>query len=432
MSINVLLIGSGGREHALAWKLKQSPELGQLFLAPGSDGMAALGSRLSLNIDDHGAVVAACQEHQIALVVVGPEGPLAAGIADRLRKFNIAVFGPGKLGAELEASKDFSKQFMLRHGVATAKAQSFDNAAAAKQYAASLGWPLVLKADGLAAGKGVSICEDASQLELALADCFDKKLFGAAGERVLIEEFMAGEEVSLLCFCDGKVLRPMAASQDHKRLGEGDQGPNTGGMGAYSPAPVLTEAAMVQVWERILEPSLAGLHADGIDFRGCLYVGLMLTEQGPKVVEYNCRFGDPETQVVLPRMDFDLLPVLRACAEGRLAALPPLLWKAEACATVVLAAKGYPASPEKGGLIQGLENAAKVPGVTIFHAGTCLTPAGFVSAGGRVLNVTGLGLGLRTALDAAYLALSKISLPGSHFRRDIGYRALEKEGNGHV
>jgi phosphoribosylamine--glycine ligase len=430
--MNVLLIGGGGREHALAWKLEQSPELKELFLAPGSDGMANLGQRLGLNVDDHAAVVAACKERQIGLVMVGPEGPLAAGIADSLRHAGITVFGPGKLGAQLEASKDVSKQFMVRHGVATAQARSFDNAAAAKVFAQGLGWPVVIKADGLAAGKGVSICEDAAQLDTALSDCFDKKLFGAAGSRVLVEEFMRGEEASLLCFCDGKTLRPMAAAQDHKRVGDGDTGPNTGGMGAYSPAPVLTDAVMAQVWERILTPTLAGLHADGLDFRGCLYVGLMLTEQGPKVVEYNCRFGDPETQVVLPRMGFDLLPVLLACAEGRLAELPPLVWKPEACATVVLASKGYPASAEKGSPISGLDAAAAVPGAIIFHAGSAAMGAGFASNGGRVLNVTGVGLGLRAALDAAYAAMDKIKMPGGHFRRDIGHRALAKEGNSHV
>jgi phosphoribosylamine--glycine ligase len=428
--MNVLLIGGGGREHALAWKLKQSPELGQLFLAPGSDGMAALGERLALNVDDHAAVIAACKEHKIGLVMVGPEGPLAAGIADSLRHASIPVFGPGKLGAGLEASKDYSKQFMARHGVATAAARSFDNAAAARPYALALGWPVVVKADGLAAGKGVSICEDAAQLDTALADCFDKKIFGAAGSRVLIEEFMHGEEASLLCFCDGKVLRPMAAAQDHKRVGEGDTGPNTGGMGAYSPAPALTEALLNQVWERVLAPTLAGLHGEGLDFRGCLYVGLMLTPQGPRVVEYNCRFGDPETQVVLPRMDFDLLPVLLACAEGRLAALPPLAWKPESCATVVLAAKGYPASPEKGAALTGLEAAAAVPGALIFHAGTSLAAGIWTASGGRVLNVTGLGPGLDQALKSAYAALDKIQLPGGHYRRDIGHRALKGKEHG--
>ncbi len=289
---------------------------------------------------------------------------------------------------------------------------------------------MVVKADGLAAGKGVSICEDAAQLDVALSNCFDKKIFGAAGSRVLIEAYMAGEEVSLLCFCDGKVLRPMAAAQDHKRVGEGDSGANTGGMGAYSPAPALTDASMNLVWERVLAPTLAGLHADGLDFRGCLYVGLMLTAEGPKVVEYNCRFGDPETQVVLPRMDFDLLPALLACAEGRLAALPPLAWKSDACATVVLAAKGYPAAPEKGASLSGLDDAAAVPGALVFHAGTALSGGAWTSAGGRVLNVTGLGPDVGAALRTAYTALDKITLPGGHFRRDIGHRALE--GRSHV
>jgi phosphoribosylamine--glycine ligase len=427
VALNVLLIGSGGREHALAWKLKQSPDLGQLFLAPGSDAMGDLGTRLPLNGDDHGAVIAACLSHGVSLVVVGPEGPLAAGIADSLRSAGIDTFGPGKLGAELESSKDFAKSFMLRHGVATAPARAFDNAPAARSFAQGLGFPVVVKADGLAAGKGVSICQDAAELDKALADCFERRVFGAAGSRVLVEAFMAGEEVSLLCFSDGKVLRPMAPAQDHKRVGEGDTGPNTGGMGAYSPAPALSEALMNQVWERILAPTLAGLHTDGLDFRGCLYVGLMLTAQGPKVVEYNCRFGDPETQVVLPRMGFDLLPVLLACAQGRLATLPPLAWKPEACATVVLAAPGYPAAPQRGGALTGVEAAAALPGAQIFHAGTSGAPGHWVSAGGRVLNVTGLGASLGQALAVAYRALDKLNLPGSHYRRDIGQRALKGE-----
>jgi phosphoribosylamine--glycine ligase len=420
--LNVLLIGGGGREHALAWKLKQSPLLGQLLLLPGSDGMASLGERVATDVNDHAAVVALCKQRSIGLVVVGPEGPLAAGIVDALKHAGIAAFGPGKLGAQLEASKDYSKQFMARHGVATAAAQSFDNAHAAKAFAAGLGWPVVVKADGLAAGKGVMICEDQAQLDQALADCFEARVFGAAGERVLIEAFMAGEEVSLLCFSDGKVLRPMASAQDHKRVGEGDTGPNTGGMGAYSPAPAFTPEQLNQTWERILTPTLAGLHAEGLDFRGCLYVGLMLTAEGPKVVEYNCRFGDPETQVVLPRMDFDLLEVLLACAEGRLAALPSLKWKAGACATVVLASKGYPASAEKGVPISGLPVDGEA---IIFHAGTALRDGVFTSNGGRVLNVTGLGPDLKQALASAYAALNKINLPGGHYRRDIGHRALK-------
>ncbi len=424
--LTVLLIGGGGREHALAWKLKQSPRLEKLYAAPGSAAILELAQPLGVSPDDHATLVIACKAQGIELVVVGPEAPLAAGVADALRAAGIKVFGPGKAGAQLEASKDFAKSFMLRHGVATARARSFSDKAGALAYAKTLGLPVVVKADGLAAGKGVTVCEDEKTLKAALADCIDAKLFGEAGAKVLIEEFMAGEEASLLCFCDGKVLRPMASAQDHKRIGEGDTGPNTGGMGAYSPAPVLDDAVMNQVWERILVPTLGGLHADGLDFRGCLYVGLMVTPQGPKVVEYNARFGDPETQVVLPRMDFDLLEALLACAEGRLAELPAFPWKAEACATVVWASAGYPATSSKGQAIQGLDAAARVPGAVVFHAGTVKKDGVWQTHGGRVLTVTGLGADLRGALAAAYAGGAQIQFDGMQFRRDIGHRALAR------
>jgi phosphoribosylamine--glycine ligase len=424
--VNVLLIGSGGREHALAWKLKQSPRLGELYCAPGSDALRTLAKPLGAGLDDTAGLVAACRNLGVALVVVGPEIPLAEGLADVLRQAGIPVFGPGKQGARLEASKDFAKQFMRRHGVATARAASFDQRAAAADYAAGLGLPVVVKADGLAAGKGVTVCEDAAGLDKALADCFDAKVFGAAGSRVLIEEYMAGEEASLLCFCDGTLLWPMAGAQDHKRVGEGDRGPNTGGMGAYSPAPVLDAPTLALVQERILDPTLAGLVKDGLDFRGCLYVGLMLTAEGPKVVEYNVRFGDPETQALVPRMDFDLLEVFLACAEGRLAGQPPLAWKPGSCATVVWASRGYPAGADKGRVIRGLEAAAKRPDSVVFHCGTDLHEGSWRTQGGRVLAVTGWGKDLGTALDRAYAAGREIQFDGMHFRRDIGHRALAR------
>src|SRR5665213_2843550 len=400
--MNVLLIGSGGREHALAWKLKQSGRLGELYVSPGSDALFTLAKPLGVDVADHAALAVACLERGISLVVIGPEGPLADGLADALRVTGIAVFGPGKQGARLEASKEFAKRFMLNHGVATAQARAFDKRADALAYAAALGFPVVVKADGLAGGKGVTICEDQASLDKALFDCFDAHVFGKAGSKVLIEEFMAGEEASLLCFCDGKVLRPMASAQDHKRVGDGDSGPNTGGMGAYSPAPALTEPVLNQVWERILAPTLSGLRGEGIDFRGCLYVGLMLTAEGPKVVEYNVRFGDPETQALVPRMDFDLLEVLAACAEGRLADLPPLAWKAGACATVVWACQGYPAVSTKGQPIEGLRLSAGQPDSMIFHSGTVRMGSGWGTQGGRILGVTGWGADLRQALENAY------------------------------
>jgi phosphoribosylamine--glycine ligase len=411
--MNVLLIGSGGREHALAWKLKQSGRLEALYVAPGSDALLTLAKPLAVDVADHAALATACLERGISLVVVGPEGPLAAGVADALRHTGIAVFGPGKAGARLEASKDFAKQFMLKHGVATAMARAFDQRDKARAYAGTLGFPVVVKADGLAGGKGVMVCEDVG-------------LFGAAGAKVLIEEYMAGEEVSLLCFCDGRTLRPMDSAQDHKRVNEGDTGANTGGMGAYSPAPALDAAVLAQVWERILTPTLAGLRSEGLDFRGCLYVGLMITPEGPKVVEYNVRFGDPETQVLVPRMDFDLLEVMAACAEGRLDALPPLAWKANACAAVVWAAQGYPAASTKGQAIEGLARAAEEPDAVVFHSGTERLGTGWATQGGRILSVTGWGPDLRAALDRAYAAGEKIRFDGMHYRRDIGHRALAR------
>jgi len=424
--LDVLLIGSGGREHALAWKLLQSPRLGTLYTAPGSAALDSLGKPLGCGVDDQAALAAACRERGIGLVVVGPEAPLAAGVADVLRAAGVPVFGPGKAGARLEASKSFAKEFMLRHGVATARAESFGDAASARAFARGLGFPVVIKADGLAAGKGVTVCEDQAAVDRALSDSLEQKVFGAAGASVLVEEFMAGEEASLLCFCDGKVLRPMASAQDHKRVGEGDTGPNTGGMGAYSPAPALDAGTLNQVWERVLAPSLSGLVSEGLDFRGCLYVGLMLTPMGPRVVEYNVRFGDPETQAVVPRMDFDLLETLLACAEGRLAAQPPLAWKPGACAAVVWASKGYPASTGPVQELRGLDEASAVPDTVVFHSGTARQGGAWSAKGGRVLAVTGWGTDLRAALDNAYLAGARIQFEGMHFRRDIGHRALAR------
>jgi phosphoribosylamine--glycine ligase len=397
-------------------------------MAPGSDAMAELGELHALDIFDPKAVAAFARARQIGLCVIGPEGPLAAGVADAVRAEGIPCFGPGRDGAQLEASKDFSKQFMFRYGVATAAAQTHHSYGAALAYASKRGFPVVVKADGLAAGKGVTVAEDEAQLKHALSECFESKAFGEAGLKVLIEDFLQGEEASLLCFSDGKVLAPMASAQDHKRVGEGDTGPNTGGMGAYSPAPVLSDEALRLVRERILEPTLKGLKAEGIDFRGCLYVGLMIGPEGPKVVEFNARFGDPETQVVVPRMDFDLAEVMLACAEGRLD--PSVLkWKEEASACVVLASGGYPGSYHKGKAIQGLDKALAA-GVQVFHAGTARRgtfhqPLEFETHGGRVLNVCATGPGLKQALERAYAALGKIHFEGMHYRRDIGHRALK-------
>jgi phosphoribosylamine--glycine ligase len=423
--MKILLLGGGGREHALAWKLAQSRLCEELLMAQGSAAMQNFGTLVELDILDPAAVSSFAKAKQVGLCVIGPEAPLAAGVADALRAGGIPVFGPDQAPARLEASKDFAKQFMLRHGVATAEARSFDAYDRALDYALTRGFPVVVKADGLAAGKGVTVAEDRRQLEAALSDCFKSKIFGSAGSSVLIEDFMAGEEVSLLCFSDGKILAPMVGAQDHKRVFDADQGPNTGGMGAYSPAPVLTEEVMAQVRQRVLDPTLQGLKKDGLDFRGCLYVGLMVTPAGPKVVEYNVRFGDPETQVVVPRMDFDLGSVMLACAEGRLDAAA-LTWKADACACVVLASQGYPGSYLKGREISGLDEAAKVEGALIFHAGSAKKDGRFVTTGGRVLGVTATGKDFKQAIARAYEAVEKICFEGVQFRRDIGHRALAR------
>jgi phosphoribosylamine--glycine ligase len=423
--MKILLLGSGGREHALAWKLSQSKLCEKLLIAPGSDAMADLGQLLQLDILDPAAVAALCKNEGVGLLVVGPDAPLAAGVADAARQAGIAVFGPGQAAARLESSKDFAKQFMLRHGVATAAAESFSDYEAALAYGLARGFPVVVKADGLALGKGVGVCEDRPGLEQFLAACLKDRAFGESGARVLIEDFLQGEELSLLCFCDGKALYPMVGAQDHKRVNDGDLGPNTGGMGAYSPAPVLSEAAMRAVRAQVLEPTLKGLQADGLDFRGCLYVGLMIGPDGPRVVEYNARFGDPETQVVVPRMDFDLAEVMLDCALGRLEA-QKLKWKDAACACVVLASGGYPGAYAKGKAISGLDEAAKVEGALVFHAGTKKRGSGFETAGGRVLGVTATGRDFREALARAYEAAGKIRFEGMHYRRDIGYLALTR------
>ena len=428
--MNVLLIGSGGREHTLAWKLKQSPSVENLYLAPGSDAMAQLGETVDIDPGDFKALAAFSKEKGVDLCVPGPEAPLAAGIADVFEQAGIPVFGPKKQGARLESSKDFSKDFMQRHRVATAASKTFDQPGPALEWLQTLDAPYVLKADGLAAGKGVLICQNIEEAQAGLYDLMENKVLGEAGKKVLVEEFMEGEEASLLCFCDGKTIVPMASAQDHKRIGEGDTGPNTGGMGAYSPAPVLDQDMMNLVWDEILHPTLRGFAEDELEFRGCLYVGLMISPGGPRVVEFNVRFGDPEAQVVVPRMDFDLAEVMLATALGRLDEFKNLAWKEEACATVVMASGGYPASYEKGKTITGMDEAG-AGGRTVFHAGTRFDQAAqaWKTAGGRVLAVSGLGRDYAEALRAAYKGIEKISFEGAQFRRDIGHRALARSKN---
>ena len=420
--INILLLGSGGREHALAVKLAESPRCGELYVAPGNGGTLEVGENVALDENDPAAVADFARAAEVGLVVIGPEAPLVAGVADAVREAGIACFGPGAAGAQMEGSKKFSKELMARAGIPTAAYGSFTDEESALAYVREQGAPVVVKADGLAAGKGVVVASTLEEAEEAVRACF-AGAFGKAGATVVIEECLTGPECSLLAFTDGKTVRPMATSQDHKRALEGDLGPNTGGMGVYSPVPIVTEAEHAEM-ERIMEATVAELAAEGIDYRGCLYGGFMLTEDGPKVLEFNARFGDPETQVVLPRLKNDLVEVMLACAEQRLDEVE-LSWRPEWAVSVVLTSAGYPGSYEKGKVITGVEDAAAMDGVTVYHAGTAVNEAGeLVTSGGRVLDVTALGETFEAARDLAYEACEKIDFEGKTLRHDIGLRAL--------
>ncbi|WP_334176494.1 phosphoribosylamine--glycine ligase [Pseudoxanthobacter sp.] len=423
--MNVLLIGGGGREHALAWKLAQSAGLDRLYAAPGNPGIAAHATLVNLAVTDHAAVTAFCRDHAIGLVVVGPEVPLVAGLVDDLAAAGIPAFGPTKAAARLEGSKGFTKDLCARAGIPTAAYGRFGTLGEARAYLETVGAPVVVKADGLAAGKGVVVAETMAEAIAALEACFDGS-FGAAGAEVVIEEKLTGPEVSFFALTDGRTVVPFATAQDHKRAYDNDEGPNTGGMGAYSPAPILTPDLSVQVMREIVEPTVAAMAEAGTPFSGVLYAGLMLTPTGPQLIEYNVRFGDPECQVMMARLESDLLEVLLAVATGRLAALPPLAFRREAALTVVMAARGYPGPVEAGTPIAGLAAAdAMLPGGAVFQAGTRLADDGtLVAAGGRVLNVTALGDTLRAAHDAAYAAVAAIDWPGGFCRHDIGARAL--------
>lgn len=421
-TIDILLLGSGGREHALAKKLAESPRCGTLYIAPGNGGTLQEGVNVALAEDDPEAVAAFAREEGIGLVVIGPEAPLVAGVADAVRAAGIACFGPGAEGAQMEGSKRFSKELMERAGIPTAAYGSFTDEEAALAYVREQGAPLVVKADGLAAGKGVVVATEQGQAEEAVRECF-AGAFGDAGSTVVIEECLTGPECSLLAFTDGKTVRPMATAQDHKRALEGDRGPNTGGMGVYSPVPIVTDEELA-VMKQVMVDAVAELAAEGIDYRGCLYGGFMLTPEGPKVLEFNARFGDPETQVILPRLENDLVDVMLACAEQRLDDVE-LSWRDEWAVAVVLTSAGYPGSYEKGKVITGVEDADALDGVTVYHAGTAVTDAGeLVTSGGRVLAVTALGDTFEAARDLAYAACEKIDFEGKTLRHDIGLKAL--------
>jgi phosphoribosylamine--glycine ligase len=422
----VLVVGSGGREHALAWKIAKSPRVERVLAAPGSDGIARDAVCFpEVGADDAAGLVALCRRERVDLVVIGPEAPLAAGVADHLREQGFAVFGPSAQAALLEASKTFAKRFMERHGIPTAAFAVFDDAAAARQHVREHGGRCVIKADGLAAGKGVTVCATVDEAERAIAESMEEGRFGVAGARIVIEERLEGEEASYYAITDGEYVATLAAAQDHKRALDGDLGENTGGMGAYSPTPVLTDAVEKRVLEEIVHPTIRGMAADGHPYRGVLYVGLMIDERGaPRVVEFNVRFGDPETQPLMLRMEGDIVPLLDGAARGGLErAERPVFADASAC--VVLASGGYPRDFERGRVIEGLDAVADDEDVVVFHAGTRRDADGrFVTAGGRVLGVTARGFTLREAVDRAYRAADRIRFDGMHMRRDIAARAL--------
>ncbi len=424
--MKILVIGSGGREHGLVWAARRSVGVKEVVAAPGNAGIEQIARCAPVAADDIEGLVKLARQERPHLVLIGPEVPLTLGLTDRLRAVNITAFGPSAAAARLEGSKSFAKEFMSRHNIPTARFATCRNLEEALQALDQFGQPVVVKADGLAAGKGVTVAATRAEAEQAVRQAMQDRVFGEAGDLVVIEECLQGEEASILAFADGKTVVPLLAAQDHKRIGEGDQGPNTGGMGAYAPAPVITKALQDQIQKDILEPVIAGMNLDQTPYRGILYAGLMITPDGPKVIEFNCRFGDPETQVVLPLLDSDLVALAKACVLGRLN--PGLVSaKAGAAVCVVLAAPGYPGKYPKGLRITGIESAEELENVMVWHAGTIIQNGQLVSSGGRVLNVIAQASTLREAVERVYQAVGKIRFEGIHFRRDIAYRALRQE-----
>ena len=423
--MNILLIGSGGREHALAWKLSQSAHTDKLYAVPGNPGIAQFAECISgISVEDNDAIVALAKEKNIGLVVVGPEVPLVNGVVDALTAAGIKAFGPTKDAAELEGSKVYAKVVMRRYKIPTARSEVFGDPSRAHVYVRQMRQPFAIKADGLAAGKGVILTKTADEAVDAIDLLMKEKAFGDAGNRVVIEEFMEGEEASVLAFTDGETIVAMPASQDHKRVNDGDEGLNTGGMGAYAPAPVITPELSERVMEEILKPTIEGMKKEGRPYKGCLYAGLMITAKGPKVVEFNARFGDPETQVVLPLLKSDLVEVMLACVDGKLAETK-VEWSDEAAVSVVMASGGYPGDYEKGKKITGID-AAEKSGALVFHAGTAEKEGALVTSGGRVLNVVGVAKDIREAVKKSYAGVEKISFESAHYRKDIAHRALER------
>jgi phosphoribosylamine---glycine ligase len=423
--MNILLLGSGGREHALAWKIAASPLLTKLWCAPGNAGIANEAECVALDVADHAAVIEFCRRNAVDFVVVGPDAPIAAGMIDDLNAAGFKAFGPTKAAGQLESSKNFTKALCRANNIPTAAYEHFTDAEAAKAYIRRQGAPIVVKADGLAAGKGVVVATTEAEA-LAAVDMMFGGGFGGAGAEVVVEEFMEGEEASFFALCDGEHALPLATAQDHKRAFDGDNGPNTGGMGAYSPAPVMTDVMNARVMNEMIMPTLRAMKAMGTPYKGVLFAGIMITKDGPKLVEYNARFGDPETQVLMLRMMSDVLPALLACADGQLKNFS-LRWFDDVALTVIMATKGYPGDYGKGSVITGLDEAAKIDGVEIFHAGTAAKDGKLIANGGRVLNVCASGKTVSEARQRAYQAVDLIKWPEGFCRRDIGWRAVERE-----
>jgi phosphoribosylamine--glycine ligase len=422
--MKVLVIGSGGREHALAWKLNQSDSVQEIFIAPGNGGTMLVGTNVDIAADDIEGLKNFAFKNNIDLTIVGPEVPLTNGIVDSFEQASLKIFGPSKLAARLEGSKLFSKKLMARTGVPTAKYEEFTDAEPAKAYIRTHGPKLVIKADGLAAGKGVIVCQTTDEALAAIDTIMIDHAFGSAGDVVIVEEFLEGEEASFIAITDGRTTLPLATSQDHKAIFEGDTGPNTGGMGAYSPAPVITPEMETEVMETIIAPIVEAMAKDGTPFKGILYAGLMITPSGIKVLEYNCRLGDPETQPILMRMENDLAKLLLAATEGRLGGVT-LKWSDKVALCVVMTAEGYPANYRKGDLIKGLDDVAKAEDTVVFHAGTTAKNGDVTTSGGRILGVTGLGSDVAEAIKITYNIVEKISWDGAYYRRDIGAKALK-------
>jgi phosphoribosylamine--glycine ligase len=422
--MRVLVIGSGGREHALVWKIAQSKLVTKLFCAPGNGGISQIAECVDIKADDTVGLLEFVRREKIDFTVVGPEVPLAQGIVDEFKNHKLSIFGPVKLAARLEASKVFAKEIMAKYKVPTAKFDIFESAHEAKKYIGKMGAPCVIKAEGLAQGKGVVVAKTVDEAKQAVSSMMEEKIFGDAGRRIIVEECLQGQEASILVITDSKEVIALASAQDHKRIFDKDRGPNTGGMGAYSPAPIVTRELFKEILDKIIYRTIDGLVKEGINYAGVLYAGVMLTKDGPKNLEFNVRFGDPETQAILPRLKSDLLEIMLAASEGKLSRVRALDWDERACVCVVCSSKGYPGDYEKEKEISGLDEAGKLNDVVVFHAGTKKQNNKILTSGGRVLGVTGLGATTKEAIDKTYQAVEKIHFDGMHYRRDIGHKAI--------